>query len=99
MSSRWLLVCSTALVLIVSATAQTDTLTPTAPTAVAPPSTKGKPEVGTFGFNVDGMDKSVLPGDDFVRYAGGKWVDTTEIPPDRSSLGSVSVIKEKASRA
>ena len=97
MRSRCLLVCSTAFVLIVSATAQTDTLPPTAPVAVDPPSTKGKPEVGTFGFNVDGMDKSVLPGDDFVRYAVGKWVDTAEIPPDRSSLGSVSVIKEKAS--
>jgi predicted metalloendopeptidase len=43
------------------------------------------------------MDRSVAPGDDFVRYTVGKWVDTTEIPPDRSSLGSVAVIKEKAS--
>jgi putative endopeptidase len=58
---------------------------------------KGKPDVGTFGFNVSGMDRSVAPGDDFVRYAVGKWIDTTEIPPDRSSVGSVAVIKEKAS--
>ena len=57
---------------------------------------KSQPEIGTFGFNVAGMDRSVAPGDDFVRYAVGKWVDTTEIPPDRSSLGSVAVIREKA---
>jgi putative endopeptidase len=63
--------------------------------AVAPP--QAKPEVGTFGFNVDGMDRSVAPGDDFVRYAVGKWIDTTEIPPERSSVTSVSVIKEKTS--
>jgi putative endopeptidase len=64
--------------------------------ACAAPPPKLKPEVGTFGFNVDGMDLSVAPGDDFFRYAVGKWVDTTEIPPDRSSLGSVAVIREKA---
>src|SRR5262249_29707055 len=56
-----------------------------------------QPDIGTFGFNVDGMDRSVAPGDDFVRYAVGKWVDTAEIPPDRSSLGGVAVLREKAS--
>jgi putative endopeptidase len=82
MSLRLLVACSAALVLIASATAQPDA---------------HKPEIGTFGFNVDGMDRSVEPGDDFVRYTVGKWIDTTEIPSDRSSLGSVAVIKEKAS--
>jgi putative endopeptidase len=57
----------------------------------------GKSEIGTFGFNVDGMDRSVAPGDDFVRYAVGAWIDTTEIPPDRSSIGTVAMIKEQAS--
>lgn len=55
-----------------------------------------KPEIGTFGYDEDGMDRSVAPGDDFFRYAVGKWVDSTEIPPDRSSLGSVAIIREKA---
>ena len=35
----------------------------------ARPHVKPKPEIGTFGFNVDDMDRSVAPGDDFVRYA------------------------------
>jgi putative endopeptidase len=58
---------------------------------------KRHPEVGTFGFDVDGMDRSVAPGDDFVRYAVGKWIDTTEIPPDRSSWGSVAIIQRQTS--
>ena len=39
------------------------------------------------GVNVAAMDRSVDPGDDFFMYANGTWYNTTEIPPDRSSLG------------
>jgi len=28
------------------------------------------------------MDTSILPGDDFYRYANGKWMAATAIPPD-----------------
>ena len=69
----------------------------TAAPADIPPPVSLKPEVGAFGFNVEGMDRSVTPGDDFVRYAVGKWIDTTEIPPDRSSVGNIALIKEKVS--
>jgi predicted metalloendopeptidase len=34
-----------------------------------------------------GMDRTVLPGDDFNKYANGGWLQTAEIPPDRSSTG------------
>jgi putative endopeptidase len=77
--------------------AQADAPPPSSPILDASLPARGKPEVGSFGFNVDGMDRSVAPGDDFIRYAVGKWIDTTEIPPDRSSVGSVSIINEKAS--
>jgi len=97
MNLRVLAACSATVVLVACATTQTGTLPPTSSVADAQPPMKGKPEVGTFGFSVTGMDRSVAPGDDFVRYAVGEWIDTTEIPPDRSSVGSVSVIKEKAS--
>ena len=73
------------------------TLPTTFSVAEASPQASRGPEVGTFGFNVNGMDRSVAPGDDFVRYAVGKWIDTTEIPPDRSSLGSVAIIRENVS--
>ena len=96
MSVRWLAAFSTAVVLVACATAQAEAPPPISPVADAARPAKLKPAVGTFGFNVGGMDRSLAPGDDFVRYAVGKWVDTTEIPPDRSSLGSVVLIKEKA---
>jgi len=34
------------------------------------------------------MDRSVKPGDDFFRYANGKWYDQAVIPAERSSIGS-----------
>ncbi|MFL5296172.1 MAG: M13 family metallopeptidase [Phenylobacterium sp.] len=39
------------------------------------------------GLDLAGMDRSVRPGDDFFRFANGHWLDTTEIPADRSSWG------------
>ena len=40
------------------------------------------------GINLDLMDKSVKPGDDFFRYVNGTWFDKTEIPADRTRWGS-----------
>lgn len=49
--------------------------------------TEAKP--GTeVGIDVGWMDKSVAPGDDFFAYANGSWAKTTEIPADRSNIGS-----------
>jgi putative endopeptidase len=55
-----------------------------------------RPAIGTFGFDVEGMNRSVSPGDDFFRYANGRWLETTEIPADRSSYGSFSELTENA---
>src|SRR5690606_36890340 len=38
------------------------------------------PEIGDFGFDMAGMDRSVKPGDDFYAYANGTWAKTTAIP-------------------
>ncbi len=67
---------------------------PFAPAAFAQPA--GKPEVGAWGFNVAGMDRATAPGDDFFKFANGKWVETTEIPADRSNLTSFAIIAETA---
>jgi putative endopeptidase len=48
---------------------------------------KDGPELGTYGFDTDGMDTSVKPGDDFYRYSSGKWLDKTEVPADKSNYG------------
>lgn len=48
---------------------------------------KDGPELGTYGFDESGMDKSVAPGDDFYLFANGEWSKRTEIPADRSNYG------------
>jgi putative endopeptidase len=97
MNRRSLAACSAALVLVASAGAQAETLSPTSSASDTRAPVTGKPEVGTFAFDLDGMDRSVSPGDEFVRYAIGKWIDTTEIPPDRSSIRGVVLIREQTS--
>ncbi len=39
------------------------------------------------GIDLDAMNRSVKPGDDFFAYANGAWIKTTAIPPDRASYG------------
>ena len=63
----------------------------TGPVACTPPSTTSAeaPMTGTeIGLDLAAMDKNVKPGDDFYGYANGNWQKTTEIPADRSSVGS-----------
>jgi predicted metalloendopeptidase len=51
------------------------------------------------GIDVTGMDLSVRPQDDFFRYVNGKWIDTTPIPPDRSSYGTFAMLSERTQLA
>jgi putative endopeptidase len=39
-------------------------------------------------FDTAGMDTTVHPGDNFFRYANGKWLANTPIPDDQSGWGS-----------
>jgi len=55
------------------------------PVVEAPPAPK--PEIGAFGFDESGMNKSVQPGDSFYKYANGTWDAKTEIPADKSNYG------------
>ncbi len=54
----------------------------------------GRPEIGDFGFDEVGMDRSVAPGDDFFGYAGGTWLKNTAIPADKSSYGAFDVLQD-----
>ena len=47
-----------------------------------------EPQGSAVGVNLVAMDKSAAPGDDFFQYANGNWVKSTEIPADRSNIGS-----------
>jgi putative endopeptidase len=42
-----------------------------------------KPQYGSWGFDLAGSDPATKPGDDFFRFANGKWIDHTQIPPDK----------------
>ena len=48
---------------------------------------KDGPELGTFGFDESGMDRSTKPGDNFYIFANGEWLKKTEIPADKSNYG------------
>ena len=50
------------------------------------------------GIDTAGMDRSVRPGDDFFRYANGHWLETTEIPADRSSWSVGAIVAEQTDR-
>jgi putative endopeptidase len=52
------------------------------------------PQLGTFGFDISGMDKSVDPGDDFYAYANGAWAKRTEIPADKSNYGMFTALDD-----
>jgi len=60
----------------------------------APATTAAKPEIGDFGFDLSGMDKSVQPGDDFYTYANGTWAKNTKIPDDKSNYGMFTVLND-----
>ncbi|WP_156112448.1 M13 family metallopeptidase [Lacinutrix jangbogonensis] len=47
------------------------------------------------GINLDFMDKKVKPNDDFFKYVNGKWLETNEIPDDRTTWGSFQELRKK----
>lgn len=52
--------------------------------------------IGTWGFDVNGQDNSVRPGDDFFQYANGKYVDAVEIPADRTRWGWFDILANES---
>lgn len=47
------------------------------------------------GINLSYMDTTVSPREDFFRYVNGKWLDSTEIPGDKTTWGSFNELREK----
>jgi putative endopeptidase len=52
-----------------------------------------------LGIDTTGMDRSARPQDNFFRYVNGAWADHTEIPPDQSSYGSFTTLRDKSIEA
>ncbi len=53
-------------------------------------------ELGTFGIDLLHQDPGTRPGDDFFRFANGRWLDSYELPADRSTYGSFSVLADRS---
>ena len=53
-------------------------------------------KIGAFGLDLSTRDATIRPGDDFFRYANGHWLDTHEIPADRTRWGASEVLDEDA---
>src|SRR5262245_57145423 len=56
----------------------------------------GKAAIGAWGVDLTAMDRSIAPGDDFFRYAGGTWMKNTQIPSDRARWGSFNILAAKS---
>lgn len=50
----------------------------------------------TSGINTEFIDESTKPGDDFFRHVNGKWLETYEIPADRSKDGGMYFLRDAA---
>jgi putative endopeptidase len=63
-----------------------------------PPAIAARPpaRIGAWGLDLTTRDATVRPGDDFFRYADGHWLDTTQIPADRSRWGAFDALAEDA---
>ena len=62
------------------------------PAAIAKP----RAAIGEFGLDLTTVKPDVRPGDDFFAYANGKWLETFEIPADRSSFGAFDVLEDRS---
>jgi putative endopeptidase len=73
---------------------------PAAPAASSPAPAAApdapRPALGQFGFDSEGMDPAVKPGDDFFRYSGGRWMKTEQMPSDRSRWGTFDKLRAKS---
>ncbi|MEK6620564.1 MAG: M13 family metallopeptidase [Chloroflexota bacterium] len=47
------------------------------------------------GIDLTSIDASVAPCEDFYRYANGKWLERTEIPPEEAGWGAFNEVHER----
>ena len=89
-----LLTLSTAIAACATGAEDTPPAAEAAAVQPAPAPARPAPQIGAFGFDLAGMDRSVDPGDNFYQFANGNWDRTTEIPADRSNYGMFTVLDD-----
>ncbi len=53
-------------------------------------------QVRISGVELNNLDKSIRPGDNFYRYTNGGWLKNTVIPSDKTNVGSFTELRDKA---
>jgi putative endopeptidase len=93
------LLCAAALTVTACSSPSNSTEAPMAASAAtATPTAPQAAKIGAWGVNLQERDLSVKPGDDFYRYAIGGWLDSNQIPADRTSWSTFVVLADEAER-
>ena len=58
--------------------------------------TTAKPALGSVGIELDDRDLTVKPGDDFDRYASGRWFDSYQLKDYESRFGAFERLADEA---
>jgi predicted metalloendopeptidase len=72
------------------ATAQTPEASP-----IGSPEASPVAEVSLHGIQIENLDLTVDPGDDFYRFANGGWLDRTELPGSAPAYGVFDELNDK----
>lgn len=78
--------------------AQTSSPSPQSGTTKKQATVKAKKAALQSGIDLQWIDKSVRPQDDFFRFMSGKWLDTAEIPADRGRYGAFDQLSELSAK-
>ena len=89
---KHLLLAASSLALLTAAGCQMTTTVPVAEVQTPEPTVT----YGSFGIDLTSMGADVDAGDDFNRYVNGHWLDTFEIPSDKSSYGIFTGLADTA---
>ncbi|KZN59384.1 peptidase M13 [Pseudoalteromonas luteoviolacea CPMOR-2] len=68
------------------------------PQTEAPKSTVQQQTLSS-GIELENIDHSIRPQDDFYYHVNGKWFERTEIPADKSNYGSFSELYDESQKA
>ena len=91
------LFATTALAACATGPDRAETAAAPAPAEQAAPAAP-KSEIGAWGFDEAGMDKTIQPGNDFYGYADGTWAKNTAIPADKSNYGMFTMLEDLSSK-
>ena len=68
----------------------------TSVSGIAVAQTAAGPQIGAYGFDEAGMDRSIAPGDSFYDFANGSWAKATPIPADKADFGAFDMLADQS---